>query len=54
MVNYHECTALREESKYEIGDGHGFNATHVHTDWFMVSSSKLLEGYDRYAIIAVG
>lgn len=53
-INYDECIALREETKYEVADGHGFDATHAHTDCFMVSGSKVLEGYGRYVVMAVG
>ena len=53
-VNYDECIALREEAKYQVADGHGFDATHAHTDCFMVSGAKVLEGYGRYVVVAVG
>lgn len=53
-VSYDDCIALRESAKYAIHDAHGFDAAHMHTDCFMVSGSKVLEGYGKYVVIAVG
>ena len=52
-VVYDECIALREQAKWEGTDVHGFDAN-THTDCFMVSGSKVLEGYGKYVVIAVG
>jgi Ca2+-transporting ATPase len=52
-VSYEECINLREQAKHE-GDGHRFDAANAHTDCFMISGSKVLEGYGKYVVIAVG
>ena len=51
-VGYEECISLREKVKREGGDP--FGAANAHTDCFMVSGSKILEGYGKYVVIAVG
>jgi Ca2+-transporting ATPase len=53
-VAYDECIALREQTKREGTDIHEFDAANAHTDCFMVSGSKVLEGYGKYVVIAVG
>ena len=53
-VAYDECISLREQAKREGVDGHAFDAPDAHTDCFMVSGSKVLEGYGKYVVIAVG
>jgi len=53
-VGYDDCIALREQAKREGTDVHGFDAPNAHTDCFMVSGSKVLEGYGKYVVIAVG
>jgi Ca2+-transporting ATPase len=53
-VSYDDCIVLREQAKHEITNGHGLDAAHAHVDCFMVSGSKVLEGYGRYVVIAVG
>lgn len=53
-VNYDDCITLREQAKREGTDSHGFDAPNAHTDCFMVSGSKVLEGYGKYVVIAVG
>ena len=53
-VGYKDCIMLREQAKREGVDAHGFDAPNAHTDCFMVSGSKILEGYGKYVVIAVG
>ena len=53
-VGYDKCITLREQAKREGVDAHGFDAPHAHTDCFLVSGSKVLEGYGKYVVIAVG
>ena len=53
-VSYEDCVVLREQTKHEGSNVHMFNATNAHTDCFMVSGSKVLEGYGKYTIIAIG
>ena len=53
-VGYDDRTVPREQAKREGADIHGFDAPNVHTDYFMVSGAKILEGYGKYVIIAVG
>ena len=53
-VVYDECIALREQAKREGLDTHGFDAGSTHTDCFLVSGAKVLEGYGKYVVIAVG
>ena len=51
-VGYEECISLREQVKREGGDA--FDAANAHTDCFMISGAKVLEGYGKYVVIAVG
>jgi Ca2+-transporting ATPase len=53
-VAYDECISLREQTKREGADAHAFDAPNAHTDCFLVSGSKVLEGYGKYIVIAVG
>ena len=53
-VSYEDCIALREQTKREGSDVHMFDAANAHTDCFMVSGSKVLEGYGKYIVIAIG
>ena len=53
-VGYEDCIVLREQTKREGTDVHGFDAANAHTDCFMVSGAKVLEGYGKYVVIAVG
>ena len=53
-VGFDDCITLREQSKREGTDGHAFDAPDAHTDCFMVSGSKVLEGYGKYVAVAVG
>ena len=53
-VVYDECMSLREQARHEGVDEHGFDSAHVHTDCFLVSGTKVLEGYGKYVVIAVG
>lgn len=49
-VSYDE--AIRAKREMEEGGGH--DGHHGHADCFMVSGSKVLEGYGSYVVIAVG
>lgn len=53
-VGFDECIAFREQAKRDGSDIHGLDAPHAHTDCFMISGSKVLEGYGKYVVIAVG
>ena len=53
-VGYDDCIMLREQAKREGADVHAFDAPNAHTDCFMVSGAKVLEGYGKYVVIAVG
>ena len=53
-VNYDECIALREQTKREGINVHASDAPGTHTDCFLVSGAKVLEGYGKYIVIAVG
>lgn len=53
-VGYDECIALREQARREGAGVHGFHPANAHTDCFVVSRSKVLEGYGKYVVIAVG
>lgn len=55
-VSFDECMALKqkaEESGAGGGDAHGV-AGLGHTDCFVVSGSKVLEGVGSYVVVAVG
>jgi len=52
-VNYDECISLRDQAKCEGVDPHAFDAPNAHTDCFLISGSKVLEGYGKYVVIAV-
>ena len=53
-VNYDECINLRDQTRREGADVHAFDAPNAHTDCFIISGSKVLEGYGKYVVIAVG
>ena len=53
-VGHDECITLREQAKCEGADPHAFDAPNAHTDCFLVSGPKVLEGYGKYVAIAVG
>ena len=53
-VGYDKCITLREQAKREGADPHAFDTPNAHTDCFLVSGAKVLEGYGKYVIIAVG
>jgi Ca2+-transporting ATPase len=53
-VCYDDCIAIRDQAKREGADVHALDAATAHTDCFMVSGSKVLEGYGKYVVIAVG
>jgi len=53
-VGYSDCIMLRKLAKHDGADIHGFNTPNAHTDCFMVSGSKVLEGYGKYVVVAVG
>ena len=44
---------LKEQAKREGIDAHAFDAPNAHTDCFVVSGSRVLEGYGKYVVIAV-
>jgi Ca2+-transporting ATPase len=52
-VSYDGCIALREQAKRGGPEAHGFDPANARTDCFMVSGCKVLEGYDKYVLIAV-
>jgi Ca2+-transporting ATPase len=49
-VPYDECMAILEKNRKEEGPDAGTG----HTDCFMISGGKILEGYGSYVVIAVG
>jgi P-type Ca2+ transporter type 2C len=51
-IPYEECIAIRDRSRDVKGGHHGDEL--AHTDCFIVSGSKVLEGYGQYVVIAVG
>jgi len=53
-VAYDDCIMLWEQAKREGADVHAFDAPNAHTDCFMVSGAKGLEGYGKDIVIAVG
>ena len=53
-VNYNERIALREQTKRKGINVHAFDAPGAHTDCFLVSGAKVLKGYGKYIVIAVG
>jgi len=55
-LSYAECIALRNQARQEgsAGGDFGHHGANAHTDCFMVSGSKVLEGYGKYVVIAVG
>ena len=53
-VSYEECITLREQARREGADVHAFDTPNAHTDCFLISGSKVLEGYGKYVVIAVG
>lgn len=48
-ISYQECLALREKLK-----GEGKTMETAHTDCFIVSGAKVLEGVGKYVVVAVG
>ena len=54
-VSYDECLALRQTDEQE-GTARGDTLTHIygHTDCFIISGSKVLEGVGSYVVVAVG
>lgn len=55
-VPFHECISLRNLAKEKgaTGGEEAFHGHSSHTDCFMISGSKVLEGYGKYVVIAVG
>jgi P-type Ca2+ transporter type 2C len=53
-VVFDDCISLREQARHEGADANAFDASHAHTDCFLVSGAKVLEGYGKYVVIAVG
>jgi P-type Ca2+ transporter type 2C len=51
-VSYWECIALRDQIRKE--DRLEEEGRETYTDCFIVSGSKVLEGYGKYVVIAVG
>ena len=45
-VNYDNYIVLREQANCEGTEGHDFDATNTNTNCFIVSSSKVLKGYE--------
>lgn len=49
-VSYEECQEILKKNQAESGPDAGTG----HTDCFMISGAKVLEGYGSYVVIAVG
>jgi Cation transport ATPase len=49
-VSYDECLAIRQK----LGGDKGMESSPSHTDCFVVSGSKVLEGVGSYVVVAVG
>ncbi|OCH84084.1 calcium ATPase, partial [Obba rivulosa] len=52
-ISYEECVRAKSISESDVAFG-GEHGGLKHTDCFMVSGSKVLEGYGSYVVIAVG
>ena len=46
-----DCIALKEQAKREGVDAPAFDTPNAHTDCFMVSGSRVLEGYGKYVLL---
>ena len=53
-TTYDDCITPRELAEHQGTDGRELDVTNIHTDCFMISGSKVLEGYGKYVVIAVG
>ena len=53
-VAYDECIALREHAGSDGSDAHDFDIANARVDCFLVSGSKVVDGYGKYVVIAVG
>ena len=53
-AGYDECIILKEKAKRAGPHTRGFNNSNAHTDCFVVSRSKVLQGHAKYVVIAVG
>ena len=57
-VSFDDCVALRNKVKAvegaDGGEGHLGSKSMGHTDCFVVSGSKVLEGVGSYVVVAVG
>jgi len=52
-VSYDECLAIRRKAQ-EADENKGMEPSGEHTDCFVVSGSKVLEGVGSYVVVAVG
>jgi magnesium-transporting ATPase (P-type) len=50
-VSYRQCIELRELAKMDRSSAED---DHAHTDCFLISGSRVLEGYGTYVVTAVG
>ena len=53
-ARYEDCVALSQRARREGSDVHAFDAANANTDCFMISGSKVLDGYGKYVIITIG
>lgn len=53
-VVYDECARRKEQAGHEDPSVHSFNVSSAHTDCFIISGSKVLEGYGKYFVITIG
>ena len=49
-----KATFLQEQARHDGTDAHGFDSAHAHADCFLASGAKILEGYGKHVVIAVG
>jgi Ca2+-transporting ATPase len=52
-VSYDECLAIRRKAQ-EADENKGMGPSEGHTDCFVLSGSKVLEGVGSYVVVAVG
>ena len=52
-VSYNQCLVIRQKAQ-EANENKGMEASGGHTDCFVVSGSKVLEGVGSYVVVAVG
>lgn len=53
-VSYEDCITLRERTRREDSGAYALDTANARADCFVVSSSKILKGYGKYVVIAVG